>query len=104
MSAFRRIDKRMASPAGPPLFGSPLGIINIGLSGFAQELADAGVPVTHVDWTLPAGGDADLAGLLARLWSDPAIEAANQEAVRRILAGEPILTDVATAGEAIPAL
>ncbi len=42
-------------------------VINVGLEGFARELAAQGVPVVHVEWSPPAGGDADLAKLLAKL-------------------------------------
>jgi hypothetical protein len=43
------------------------GVINLGLDVFALELSAAGVPVVHVDWRPPAGGDPRLAALLARL-------------------------------------
>ncbi len=46
---------------------APLGVINIGLEGFASDLADQGVAVVQVDWRPPAGGDAKLADLLAKL-------------------------------------
>lgn len=49
------------------LFGEPLRVINLGLEVFALELAAAGVPVVHVDWRPPAGGDPRLAALLAQL-------------------------------------
>ena len=49
------------------LFGQPLRVINLGLEVFALELAEAGVPVVHVDWRPPAGGDPRLAALLAQL-------------------------------------
>ncbi len=49
------------------LLAQPLRVINLGLEVFALELAAAGVPVVHVDWRPPAGGDPDLAALLARL-------------------------------------
>lgn len=42
-------------------------IINIGLDGFADELAQQGIAVVRVAWTPPAGGDAKLAALLAKL-------------------------------------
>ncbi len=47
--------------AGPPK------VINLGLEAFALELQAAGVPVVHVDWRPPAGGDPRLAALLAKL-------------------------------------
>jgi hypothetical protein len=45
-----------------------------------------------------------LSELLAGLFGDPRIEAANQEASRRLLAAEPVLVDVVPAQEAIAAL
>jgi hypothetical protein len=94
----------MVNPAEQRLLTSPLSVVNIGLSGFAIELAQAGVPVTHVDWTPPAGGDTEIAAILARLGDNVAIDAANREAVQRIVSGEPVLVDVVPAVEAIPAL
>ncbi len=49
------------------LLGRPLVVVNIGLEHFAVELHTAGVPVVHVDWRPPAGGDPRLLSLLARL-------------------------------------
>ena len=42
-------------------------VINLGLELFATQLAAHGVPVVHVDWRPPAGGDTRLASLLERL-------------------------------------
>jgi Protein of unknown function (DUF1116) len=94
----------MAEPTQPRLLSSPLGVINIGLAQFAADLARSGVPVTHVDWRPPPAAAAELAGLMRRLEDDEAIEAANKEAVRRILAAEPVLVDVVPAEQAIAAL
>ncbi len=60
---------------------APLGVVNVGLEGFADDLARRGVPVVHVDWSPPAGGDARLAALLARLESRAEVEQANAEAL-----------------------
>jgi hypothetical protein len=49
------------------LLERPLQVINVGLEGFAEELAAEGVEVVHVDWTPPAGGDVELANLLSKL-------------------------------------
>jgi len=49
------------------LLDRPLRVLNLGLEIFAQALEAAGVPVVHVDWRPPAGGDPRLAGLLGRL-------------------------------------
>ena len=42
-------------------------VVNVGLEGFAETLEGMGVSVVHVDWRPPAGGDARVAGLLAKL-------------------------------------
>ena len=49
------------------LLGSNLSVINVGLDKFAIELADHGVPVVHLDWKPPAGGDPKLAALLSKM-------------------------------------
>ena len=49
------------------LLNARLAVVNIGLEGFADELAAQGIPVVHVEWSPPAGGDVDLAKLLAKL-------------------------------------
>jgi hypothetical protein len=89
--------------AGPPK------VVNVGLETFARDLRASGIEAVHVDWVPPAGGDAEMAALLARLGpstdarTDP-IEAANREAFSRMLAGDPVLVDVVPAGEAIAGL
>lgn len=52
------------------LLASEVRIINLGIEAFAIELEQLGVPVIHVDWTPPAGGDARRAALLAALADD----------------------------------
>src|SRR5262249_11839489 len=49
-------------------------------------------------------GDPELLAALDRLFGDAAVDAANSEAVRRIVSGEPVLVDVVPACDAIPAL
>ena len=49
------------------LLDSPLQVINVGLEAFADELQAQGVSVIQVDWSPPAGGDPELAGLLSKL-------------------------------------
>jgi len=75
------------------LLGGPLRVANIGLESFARDLAGNGAAVAQVDWTPPA---------LPQL--EEKIDAANREALARILAAEPVLTDVRRAGELIPQL
>jgi hypothetical protein len=74
------------------LLAGPVRVVNVGLEGFARDLAANGAAVVQVDWKPP------------RFGFDEKIEAANREALRRILAAEPVLTDVRRAGDLIPEL
>lgn len=56
-------------PGIADLFRQPLRVVNIGLATLAEALRATGVPVVHVDWRPPAGGDERMASLLARLAS-----------------------------------
>jgi FdrA protein len=47
------------------LWGGDLVVINVGLTGFYEDLQNLGVRVAHVAWTPPAGGDRDLAARLS---------------------------------------
>ena len=40
-------------------------VVNVGVPGFAGELAGQGVDVVQLDWRPPAGGDARLAKILS---------------------------------------
>jgi hypothetical protein len=42
-------------------------VVNIGLEIFAADLARQDVPVAHVRWSPPAGGNSHLASLLEKL-------------------------------------
>lgn len=86
------------------LAGAP-GVINVGLRGFATDLAARGVAVAHVDWRPPAAGREPSERVLAWLGRHAArIEKANAEGLRRMLAADPVLVDVISAGKAMPAL
>jgi FdrA protein len=56
-----------ASTGAAKLLSTQVSVINVGLEGFASELKGLGVPVVHVHWSPPAGGDAKLAALLGKL-------------------------------------
>ncbi|WP_069804784.1 DUF1116 domain-containing protein [Thermogemmatispora onikobensis] len=89
----------MVSPSTPEqLSPSPFTVINVGAELFAEALRAQGVTVTSVAWRPPAGDPAALARLLA----DPAIDRANEIAVGRMLAAEPVLVDVQPARTIIP--
>lgn len=88
------------------LLSSPIRVVNVGLEAFAADLEGAGVEVLHVDWRPPAGGDPDLADVLAKLdrRAGPIVDRANAQALRRMLKGDPVLIDVVPAAQAIPVL
>lgn len=78
-------------------------ILNVGAPHFAEALRAQGAAVTHLDWQPPAGGRPELIAALERL-SRPAVEEANRRAVEIILTGHPVLVDIGTAGDLIPAM
>jgi FdrA protein len=51
----------------PALFNHGPRVINVGLETFATQLTACDVPVVHVNWRPPAGGDPRLARILERL-------------------------------------
>ena len=80
-------------------------VVNIGLSGFAADLSAQGTPVVQLDWRPPAQGKKHLADLLARLAGfEDRIAKANEEALRRMMAANPVLVDVQPAGKVIKGL
>jgi len=86
------------------LLHAPLKVVNVGLAGFADDLRRRGVAVAQVDWMPPAKGDARLAAVVARLNADERVDAANREALARMLKAEPVLVDVKPAAEVVPGL
>ena len=89
------------------LFGQKLNIVNFGIESFYQDLVKQGKPAVHVNWKPIAGGDMKIAGYLRTLKQPELyekIQAANQEALNRILSAQPVLVGMSTAGEAIPGM
>ena len=84
------------------LLTDKLKVINLGLSDFSRDLAAHGVAVVDVEWTPPAGSP-HLHELLDEL-DGQAVAKANEEALRRMLAAEPVLIDVVPAGDVIKGL
>jgi len=78
------------------LFGKSLHVVNVGLRSFAESLEDQGDPVVQVDWKPP------LVPKLLFTKKGVDIEAANTEAVTRIMQGRPVLIDMGIAREVIP--
>ena len=88
-----------------PLLAGPVRVVNIGLAAFAHDLAARGTAVAQVDWRPPAGGRPELLSALQKLSSaDKKIDAANREALGRVLAADPVLADIGRAGDLIPLL
>lgn len=87
------------------LLGGAPRVVNIGLRGFAVDLASRGVEVVQLDWRPPARGRSAMAALLAQLGAHEArIAKANAEGLRRMLAADPVLVDVQPAGKVIRGL
>jgi Protein of unknown function (DUF1116) len=83
------------------LLGAPR-VVSLGLDLFARTLQALDVPVVHLAWSPPAGGDARLAALLARVEERAAaIERANAEVLARLTGGEPFVVDCRPAWEAL---
>jgi len=86
------------------LFEQDLKVVNVGLQGFASNIAAAGGQVTQLSWSPPAGADAALGWTLANMVGDARIDEANRKAYERYLGAQPRLVDFVLAREAIPAL
>ena len=86
------------------LFQHDLNVVNVGLQGFADNIAAASGQVTHLSWAPPAGADAALGWTLACLVGDARIAEANAIAYERYLAAQPRLVDLVLAKEAIAGL
>lgn len=46
------------------LLNTALVVINVGVQDFADNLVTQSVDVVHVDWSPPAGGDAEMMAIL----------------------------------------
>ena len=89
------------------LLAGPVRVVNVGLGQFASDLKAAGVDVAEVEWSPPTADPAALA-LADRLVEGTAagdrIDAANRQAVDRMLRAEPVLVDVRRADEVVPGM
>lgn len=80
------------------LFGKPIEVVNLGLTGFIQPLKDQDVPVVEVDWKPPKEGIKHLRFTKSGI----SIDAANEEAVNRIKKARPVLVGMGLAKDVIP--
>ena len=89
------------------LLAGPLRVVNVGLEQFSADLRAAGIEVADVDWSPPSAAPSALA-LAERLEAGSPlgnrVDAANREAVERLLRGDPVLADVLPAEEVVPGM
>jgi hypothetical protein len=81
--------------------------VNVGLQMFRDDLVRQGADVAQVDWRPPAGGKRELLEALDRLAAPEIaqrIAQANAEAVRRIVASQPVLVGFARAIDVVPGM
>lgn len=85
---------------------SSVDVVNIGLPLFEDALRDQGEAVIGVDWRIPAGGDLDVVAALVRLAGPQGgrVDRANDEVVRRLNDGVPLLVGVDRAGAVVPGM
>jgi hypothetical protein len=86
------------------LFKDTLSVVNVGLKGFADDIVAAGGRCLALDWQPPAQGDREGGWALAELLAHPAVEAANEIALARFIAADPVLTGIATARDVLPGM
>lgn len=101
----------------PELFRTSLQVVNVGIEEFAETLRRQSVPVVEVEWQPPAGGNVERAEILKQMFGAPRgvgsdregteqplvdrIDAANREALDRIVRSQPRVVDVAPAEKAM---
>lgn len=86
------------------LFNQPIKVINIGTAKFKEDLELQHVETLQVEWQPPAGGKVELVNLLDQVSDNSIIDAANEEAVKRIKEAHPILVDIDQAIHVIPGM
>lgn len=88
------------------LFEGDVTAINLGLASFADNLRERGVRAVQVEWKPPAGGDSRLAGLFTTIDANTSLrmQEANEEALKRMLAGKPTLSGIGRAIDDVPGM
>ncbi|MGL4826713.1 MAG: DUF1116 domain-containing protein [Vibrionaceae bacterium] len=94
----------MNSQSTNKLFQQPLRVIGLGLQSFSDNLTTAGGEVLHLQWQPVAEGDEKANWMLATLLEHEKINAANEIALERYLAAQPVLVGISVADKEIPAL
>ncbi len=86
------------------LWKEDLKVVSLGNEGFADELKSIGVKTIHLDWKPVAKGDIKLIEALDNLKNTEDIENANLEALKRVNASNPVLSDIGVALDVIPGM
>jgi len=81
-------------------------VVNVGLPLFGDSVRAQGAEAVDVDWRIPAGGRMDLVAALTRLAGplSERVRAANEEVLRRLDGGEPMLVGVGRCSDVVPGL
>lgn len=85
------------------LFAQELKVVNLGLESFYRDLKEQQVECVHVNWRPPGEAGRRLIALESEDIREK-IEKANKEAVDRLLAAQPVIVGIGTAGLEIPGM
>ncbi len=86
------------------LFQEKLNVLNVGLSSFADSIAQAGGSTMQIEWAPPAQGDRAVGRDLAQLINLSTVETANRTAFEVYQSAQPVLHGIGLAGQSIPAM
>lgn len=84
------------------LLNQELNVVNVGLELFSETLIKQDVPTMHISWRPPAGGNLEVAKLLAKY--EEQINAANEKVIKIYNDAQPVLTGVKPAHTVLPGL
>jgi len=90
--------------AATTLFKDSLTVVNVGLQGFPDDIEAAGGHSVALQWQPPAQGDRDAGWALAQTLAHAEVEAANETALSRFVAANPVLVGIATARDVLPGM
>jgi hypothetical protein len=81
-------------------------VIGVGLPLFTEAVEQQGRSAQQVEWRVPAEGDPEAGAALRRLFGPLTrqVDEANDEVLRRLDTGVPMLTGIRPAGEVVPGL
>lgn len=85
-------------------FSERIGVLNVGVASFAQDVIASGGKALSIDWTPPAGGDHEAASALEFLYAMETVNAANQKAYAAFMETDPLLIGVEPAKNVIPGM